>query len=230
MLCCKWRQTHSEIRFEWRQHSGCDASVEICLGSDFKPSSKCSLDQIWKKKNKKSQKFTFKYLKSIWICWKKGFGLAFWTGQQSSVSCSDSVPKNLKFSHHIIISVRTLKRRCLGLSLFRAKQQADWIRGKKCEHQMQGYNLLRGNFFKVLLIVRAGYRTSVLLWHWPFMAVRLHVIAACRKNTYVVTRDTSWLRPQTGFTCICVVNCSCVCVVELVKKCRQKKKKSVAPF
>ena len=140
------------------------------------------------------------------------------------------MPKNLKFSHHIIISIRTLKRRCLGLSLFRTKQQADWIRGKKCEHQMQGYNLLRGNFFKVLLIVRAGYRTSVLLWHWPFMAVRLHVIAACRKNTYVVTRDTSWLRPQTGFTCICVVNCSCVCVVELVKKCRQKKKKKAWLF
>ena len=80
LLCC---QTHSEIRFERRQRSGRDASVEICLGSDFKPPSKYRLDQIWKKK----KKITFKYLNSIWIRWKKKKDLGWRSEQGNSPVC-----------------------------------------------------------------------------------------------------------------------------------------------
>ena len=46
-------------------------------------------------------------------------------------------------------------------------------------------------------------------WCCRWLAVMLHVIVACRKITFVVTRDVLWVCPQTGFRCICVV-CSCV--------------------
>ena len=36
------------------------------------------------------------------------------------------------------------------------------------------------------------------------------MIAASRKNIYVLTRDVLWLCPQTGIMCICVVNKLCV--------------------